>query len=300
MLVRKLDTLTGHRDCIYVLESSGEKETFFSGAGDGMIAKWNLTDTDKGRLIAKLSNSVYALSYIQKHDILVIGHNYEGLHFINVEEVKEIGSVNFTKEAIFDIQYLGDCLYVGTGGGELIIYNFPQKKLVRKIQDANKSARSIAVNELLGEIAVGFSDNKIRIYELDGYKLKKVIDAHDNSVFTVRYDPDSNYLLSGSRDAHLKVWETKSYQLSESIVAHMYAINHIDYSPDGKHFVTCSMDKSIKVWDAATFKLLKVIDKSRHAGHATSVNKLLWSKHEDLLLSCSDDRTISVWDINFN
>ena len=89
------------------------------------------------------------------------------------------------------------------------------------------------------------------------------------------------------------------YAQQTEIVAHMYAINHIDFSPDGKHFVTCSMDKSIKVWDAEEFQLLKVIDKSRHAGHGTSVNKLLWTNFSDQLVSASDDRTISIWNIIF-
>jgi WD40 repeat protein len=48
------------------------------------------------------------------------------------------------------------------------------------------------------------------------------------------------------------------------------------------------------------FKLLKVIDKSRHAGHATSVNKVLWTDHQDQIVSCSDDRKISVWELKFN
>jgi WD40 repeat protein len=59
------------------------------------------------------------------------------------------------------------------------------------------------------------------------------------------------------------------------------------------------MDKSIKVWDAEEYKLLKVIDKSRHAGHGTSVNKLLWTPFNDQLISASDDRTLSVWQIIF-
>ena len=60
------------------------------------------------------------------------------------------------------------------------------------------------------------------------------------------------------------------------------------------------MDKSIKVWDAETFQLLKVIDKARHAGHGTSVNRLLWTNHNNLLVSASDDRSISIWDLTFN
>jgi hypothetical protein len=46
-------------------------------------------------------------------------------------------------------------------------------------------------------------------------------------------------------------------------------------------------------------KLLKVIDRARHAGHGFSVNKLLWTNHHNQLLSASDDRSISVWQIIF-
>lgn len=122
--------------------------------------------------------------------------------------------------------------------------------------------------------------------------------AHDNSVFTLQYSYDGNILLSSGRDAHLKIWDVKSdYLLVETVVAHMYAINNISFRPDGKYFATCSMDKSIKIWDAQSFRLLKVIDKARHAGHATSVNKLLWTNYQDRLVSASDDHTLSIWDI---
>ena len=88
-----------------------------------------------------------------------------------------------------------------------------------------------------------------------------------------------------------------NYEAVMDITAHMYAINHISFSPDGKLFATCSMDKSIKLWDASTLRLKKIIDNARHAGHATSVNKLLWTAYENQLISCSDDRMISVWEV---
>jgi WD repeat-containing protein 61 len=63
------------------------------------------------------------------------------------------------------------------------------------------------------------------------------------------------------------------------------------------NFVTCSMDKSLKVWDSNNFKLLKVIDKARHAGHATSINKVLWSSYNQQIISVSDDRNVSIWHV---
>jgi WD40 repeat protein len=158
----------------------------------------------------------------------------------------------------------------------------------------------MAINTARGEVAVGYSDHRIRILDLDTMAVKHAWEAHGNSVFVVRYAPDGHTLVSGSRDARLKAWDSDSgYSLSHEVVAHLFAINHLDFSPDNKHFVTCSMDKSIKVWDAATFKLLKVIDRARHAGHGTSVNKVLWTPYNDQLLSAGDDRTISVWNIIF-
>ena len=82
----------------------------------------------------------------------------------------------------------------------------------------------------------------------------------------------------------------------------MYAINHIDFSDDGQLFATGSMDKSIKIWDACQFRLLKVIDKARHAGHGTSVNRVLWlpssvTGERRGIVSASDDRTISIWNL---
>jgi WD40 repeat protein len=158
--------------------------------------------------------------------------------------------------------------------------------------------RCLALNEERNELAAGYSDHSICIFEADTLKLKKQIDAHTNSVFTVAYTPDGKFLLSAGRDAHLRIWNVeKNYEEHEAIIAHLFTINHITFSPDGKYFATCSLDKSVKIWDTATFKLLKVIDKARHAGHGTSVNKLFWTAHENALVSCSDDRTISVWDI---
>ncbi len=297
--VTRIHSLTGHRDCVYTLQKSNAENIFFSGAGDGMIAKWDLEKPEEGDLIAKLPNSVYALHMQPRHELLIVGHNYDGIHLLDWRNKKEVGSLNLTSAAIFDIQSMGDFIFIATGDGALIKVDVEKLLVLNKIQPSEKSARTIAINQKLGHVAVGYSDHKIRVFDLDTLKLINEWQGHTNSVFTLRYSPDYNFLFSGSRDARLKVWDVGAgYTQATEIVAHLYAINHLEFSPDGKHFVTCSMDKSIKVWDTEELKLLKVIDKSRHAGHGTSVNKLLWSSYHRQLLSASDDRTISVWNIN--
>jgi WD40 repeat protein len=298
--VSKIHTLTGHRDCVYTLVPSASDAFFFSGSGDGLAVMWDLNNPETGTVIAQLPNSIYAMHYHAFADTLVIGHNYDGIHILDWQNKKELGSLQLTKAAIFDIQSHKENLFIATGDGALIRVESPALRIAKEAKESEKSARTIAINEDRGEIAIGYSDNFIRIFDLDSMQLKQAFQAHANSVFTLQYTPDNKYLLSGSRDARLKAWDaTNNYGQAAEVVAHMFAINHLVFSPDNKHFVTCSMDKSIKVWDAKELKLLKVIDRSRHAGHATSVNKVLWTNHHNHLLSASDDRTISVWNINF-
>lgn len=297
--IKRLHSLTGHRNAVYTLERGDKESTFFSAGGDGMVARWDLEQPENGDLIAKLPNSVYALHYVAHVDTLIAGHNYEGIHLLDWKNKRERASLKLTAAAIFDMKPWDDRLLVGSGDGEVAMVDLKTLTVMRKVKSSEKSARTIAINEKQGEIAVGYSDHCIRVFD-EKFLLKREWQAHRNSVFTLRYSPDGQWLLSGSRDARLNAWSVDSnYDKVEEVVAHMYAINHIEFSPDGKHFVTCSMDKSIKVWDAQALKLLKVIDRARHAGHGTSVNKLLWTQYQDELLSASDDRSISVWQIIF-
>jgi len=301
--VQKIATLIGHRDCVYTLAASGQENIFYSAGGDGMVVAWDLNNPDKGELIAKVTTSVYALQWLPEQQVLVVGHNQNGLHIIDVVGKKEIKTVPLPGGAFFDITYSGQHqrLYVGAADGSLTMLTTPDFRISRVERYAVKSVRSIAINEVRNELAVGYSDNFIRILEADTLKLKYAFEAHSNSVFTVAFTPDGEFLLSGSRDAHLRVWQPDNgYQEHTAIVAHLFTINHLVFSPNGNYFATCSMDKSVKIWDAKTFRLLKVIDKARHAGHGTSVNKLFWPARVNSLVSCSDDRTISVWDLNFN
>ncbi|MCJ8165179.1 WD40 repeat domain-containing protein [Pontibacter sp. E15-1] len=298
--IQKLATLTGHRDCVYTLEQSGEENVVFSAAGDGMVVAWDMNNPDNGELVAKVNTSVYALRYVPERNLLLIGQNQEGLQVISLQDKSILKSVPLPKAAIFDILYLADLqkVFVAMGNGAVCVLSGETFELQTILRKSDQSARSLAYNPQTQELAVGYSDNLIRVYDATNLALKHELAAHTNSVFTVTYSPDGKLLLSGSRDAHLRVWEVElGYKERGYTIAHMYTINHITYSPDSRFFATCSMDKSIKIWDAQTFKLLKVIDKVRNASHGTSVNKLFWSAHQNQLVSCSDDRTISVWDI---
>jgi WD40 repeat protein len=300
MQVQKIDNFTGHRDCVYTLAGSREKHKFFSAAGDGMVVRWNLEKPDVGDLIARVPKPIYALNHDPKRNELWVGQNFEGIHVIDPENKAELRSMKLGNTQFFDIQSYENQAFVGGGDGVITVIEIENFAIKKHIKASDRSVRSIAINPVEREFAAGYSDNQIRIFDLRTFELKYTLNAHSNSVFCLKYSLDFRFLISGSRDAHLKVWDVEDkYSLDTDVAAHLFAINSLSYSPDGQFFVSCSMDKSVKVWDAERFKLLKVIDRSRHAGHGTSVNKVLWTAHDNQILSCSDDRTISVWKLEF-
>lgn len=296
MQVDKIDTFSGHRDCVYTLEGSGDTSQFFSAGGDGLIVRWNLQTPDLGELIAQVPASVYAICLDKERNQLWVGQNFDGIHIIDVMNKKEIKSLKITSASIFDIKIYQNTAFVALSDGIIVVIDVATFTVKKHLKASDKSVRSIDINEITQEFAVGYSDFSVKIFDLQDFSLKLVINEHSNSIFSVCYSPDKKYLLTAGRDAHLKVWDVNdNYKQKHNIVAHLFAINHITYHPNGELFATCSMDKSIKIWDAHTFKLLKVIDKARYAGHGTSVNKLFWSNHDNKLMSASDDRQIAVW-----
>lgn len=296
--VNKLHSLTGHNDCIYALTEGSDPRYFYTGAGDGMVVEWDLDNPKDGKLIAKLPHSVYSLAIDYQRNYLIIGHNFEGIHVIDLNENKEIWSLKMTEFAIFHITVVGDQILVGDGDGVLTIVDISSRAVKKHIKLSSKSIRVMDVAVEKMHLALGLSDHSVKILDLaEDFKPIANLKSHTNSVFALRYSPDESYLVSGSRDAHLKFWKTDPYELEEDVVAHMYAINFLDFREDGQLLVTCSMDKSIKIWSPEERKLLKVIDKARNAGHGTSVNKVIWSSYSNDIISISDDRTISIWNL---
>ncbi|MCS7005047.1 MAG: WD40 repeat domain-containing protein [Cytophagales bacterium] len=296
--VQKIASFTGHRDAIYAL-SYGGNHFFYTAGSDGMVVRWNVLEPEKGFLVAKVPNTVYALHCDISRKWLIIGQNFDGVHLISLETGKEIGSIHLENAPFFEILTVKNFVLVASGSGKLFVIDLKTGSIAGKIPLSDASLRTIAYNAVDDEIAIGGSDHKIRILD-PKFSIKQEIEAHTNSVFSLCYSPHDQTLWSGSRDAHLKAWkkDSQTYVLLYDIVAHMFTINYIAFSPSGKHFATCSKDKSIKLWNSQSGKLLKVIDKSRHAGHGTSVNKLCWL-NESQLISCSDDKTASLWQITW-
>jgi len=296
--IQQIASLTGHRASIYTLVQGNSSSEFLSGGGDGWVVHWDLANTEKAKVLAKVEGNIFSLLYVPEKQLLLAGNMYGGLHWISLDEKQDLRNIAHHKNGIYDIRYVNNHIYTAGGDGKLSKWESEVMRPIETFQLTAESLRSLAYNEARQEWAVGASDNAIYLLDNDLNIKKRIENAHENSVFTVKYSPDGKYLLSGSRDAHLKVWDiANDFKLKSAQPAHWFTVNDIVYHPEGHLFATASRDKTIKIWAADTFKLLKVIDTARNGCHINSVNKLLWTAHENMLISCSDDRTIMLWHV---
>ncbi len=299
--VHKVATLTGHRDAVYAL-AGGPGSAVFSSGADGLVIGWDAADPDRdGEVLARVENSVYALRHLPELGWLVLGHNFQGLQAIGLNQKTLVRAAALPPVAIFEIVYSAgrQRLYAALADGTLAVLTVPDLRLEKLLRVAQgKSLRCLALHEGRAELAVGSSDALTRVLDLDSLVLKYELGESTNSVFAVAYAPDGKTLLTAGRDAQIRAWSVAAgYALAQTVGAHMYTINHLAFSPDGRYLASCSLDKSIKIWDAADRTLLRVLDRARAAGHGTSVNRLVWSGTENRLVSCSDDRSLAVWQV---
>jgi WD repeat-containing protein 61 len=295
--VSKIAHFSGHKGSIFSLCAGLHEHTFFSGADDGYVVEWNMATKGDGHLLVKVNKPVYSMYLDREQQQLLCGTASGNLHVIDLTARKEIRNIEAHTLGIFDIQCTESKLITAGGDGTLCIWNRQTLERLHTLPVSDKSARVIAIHPHKKEFAVGFSDYCIRIFSTDTYTQLFELKAHTNSVFALSYSPDGNFLYSGGRDVMLKSWDLRNaFEKTLDIPAHTLHINAIAFSPEGTFYATVSMDKTIKIWDCQTDALLKVIDKQRHDGHVTSVNKVLWVNEAELL-TCSDDRTVMMWSI---
>lgn len=302
--INKIAHLKGHKGGVFSLAEGKEDHLFLSGAGDGWIVEWDLTNPENGRLIAQAEDSqtsgrASVFSLLEKNDWIVAGNMNGGLHWIYPKEISKNQDILHHKKGVFDIELIENQMFTIGGKGILTKWSLEEQRAIESIQLSQKSLRKMAFSKKRNELAIGSSDGNIYFVDVENFSVKNTIEvAHENSVFALSYSPSENLLWSGGRDAHLKIWDLeKRYENIFSEPGHWFTINEIVFSPDGKFAATASRDKTMKIWDAENFKLLKVIDTIRSGGHINSVNTLLWSKYNNWLISGSDDRSIIIWEI---
>ena len=162
--IEKFKTLTGHNGAVYSCSLGSDTKTFYTSGNDGMIVEWKLDGTENGKMIARVSNSVYSLIAIKEMNRLIVGHNYEGIHIIDLKKRTETGSLKLTDSAIFDIKKYNHYLFIATGNGEIIVVDLKSMAVLKRAVISSASVRSLEIMDKV--LFAGCNKNTISLIQV--------------------------------------------------------------------------------------------------------------------------------------
>ena len=291
---------TGHKEPVYALASGLRKGQFFSAGGDGWVVEWDLEKPTEGRLLARMSGTVYALCLIPEFNLLSVSVNKNGFHFLDLDSGKVAFSFAGAESNWFRMEKTADGRLLAMGSsGRLAILDL-KEKAAKFLQAGSGDLRALTIFQDNSGFAFGGSDSFIRLFDQDAQSRSLISETHSNTIFGLAAYPDGQHFVSCGRDARLILHERQDlgeWTMKKAVPAHLFGIHDVRLHPEKPILASCSMDKTVKIWDAIDLRLLRVLDRARHGGHGHSVNQLCWLAESDLLLSCSDDRSVSAWNI---
>lgn len=296
--INKLVQLTGHAGSIYGLCQGPSPNVFFSGSSDGIVAEWNIGNTEQAKIAVKIESAVYSIAFIKEQNLLLVGNGNGGIHIVDYEQKKETKLLQLHKAPVFDIRFsaVNRCFYSASSDGTIAIVKVDDF-YSEVIKLCHQKVRQLNLNQDESLLAVAAGDCSIRIFNTKTFKQEKQIAAHSLSSNAVCFHPEGKLLITGGRDAILNGWDLEQdYKLEFSIPAHNFAIYSIEFSPDNKLMATASRDKTVKIWDSSNFDLIKRLDNKSSKGHLNSVNKLMWDNESGKLITAGDDRSIILWE----
>jgi WD40 repeat protein len=299
--VNKLFHLTGHQASVYALAASEDPKLIYTGSSDKMIARWNIAEKKADNFAATMPLAVYQLLYDSKLNRMYAGSGGGAVHVIDLTAKKEIKNlILHPNAAIFDLIKVEkyNLIISASADGSIAAIDADNFDLIAKNKLCEQKIRSLYYDESSDVLLVASGDGFIRVLALPSLKVVNEFFAHDLSANKVIKHPTKEIILSAGRDAHINIIEWPSCKIIEKIPAHNFAIYDIVFNPDNTLFATGSRDKNIKIWNANSLQFLYRIDKEKNEGHINSVNKLLWTKYENILVSTGDDRSIMGWQIN--
>lgn len=119
-----------------------------------------------------------------------------------------------------DISPDGNTLAVGRDRGDVILWDIPNKQLIRIISGHQSRVTDIQFNPKGNLLLTTSRDGTARIWDLtDSRKLPIILDDHDDWVFTGSFNPTGTQVITGGGDEFIRTWPVDPAYLAFRICA---------------------------------------------------------------------------------
>ncbi|MHA2250129.1 MAG: WD40 domain-containing protein, partial [Candidatus Kariarchaeaceae archaeon] len=312
--------LTGHGWRVREVKFSPTDSIIASGASDGSIRLWNLTD---GSTIFNLYGHHYevtALAFSPSGEVLVSGGPDTKIYLWNVSTGELINNFSFDPHGISDLEWLPDGKTIVVAGGEWQGVETGLNRADKRLQILNATT-GVVIQSFIGHTDTVFSssltkngsllvsgswDNTVRLWNVStGEEIKSLI-GHMDKVTAVKFSKNESLLISGGLDKTVKAWDvvsgdkTLDINLTESVwsldVSPKDSTLAIAVDPDvywpTRYWLTYGKmhECSVQLWNLSTGLQIGSLQ-----GHNNTIESLSFSNDGSILASASWDWSIKLW-----
>jgi len=289
--------LEGHSDGVHCFaKNAASLAMLVSGACDGQIRRWNLTER----------RTVWAA---EAHSGFVrgIACSRSGHHFVSASDDKTVklwsaaAAASSTepatkflgRHAFTDVDHHHRENTFATGGPSVMLWDTARSNAVQSFEWGADSITRVRFNPVQHNVLCCLStDRSVTLYDVSTASAtqKMTMQTRANSVAFNPMEP--MHFTLASEDHELYTFDMR--KLDHAICVHsghVSAVLDLDYSPTGQQFVSGSYDKTIRLWNAGARDSYQVY----HAKRMQRLFCVAWSMDATYVLSGSDDTNVRMW-----
>jgi ribosomal RNA-processing protein 9 len=201
--------LKGHNATVTCVALSSDDSVAVTGAKDGSIIVWDLTNRKRMRYIPGYRKAKSQWNAVRRAELAAEAGDPTQLSRMRIKSTADMlnkPSMHH-KGAIFSIALSSDGQFMASGG----------------------------------------RDTKIRLWDMLTFKCIHVFEGHRGPVTSIAFRRKTADLYSASNDRTVKIWNTESRAYSDTLFGHQSEVTGLDCLYDELP-VSCSTDRTVRIW----------------------------------------------------
>jgi WD40 repeat protein len=283
-----------HSERVYGLAFSPDGRTLATGAGDGVVALWDLASRQRSSIPPlDVGGEVTSVAFNREGTLIAVGNrrkntsgslNAGGISYWDVATGKRRPEVSESDDNAWALRFTQDGrLLAADGDGRATLWRVGQREPEWASTRVNELAGYDVALDTRGKwMAVGSEDSELSLLSFsDRNKALILPKVHRGSVQGIAFSPVEETLASVDSNGTVVLWNlaTRMPRDDDSADAGVQGVTRIAYTPDGKRLAIGTSDGTVLMWDIDTREPRELVV----TGHGDAVMSVAFNADGTLL-----------------
>ncbi len=269
------------------------------GLARGSVVVWHAEPIEPAVVLDAHDDEVWGVKFVDGGRTLVTLGGEPLLKFWDVATGRTVAALPGHESWPSCLATAGDLIATADFGGEALIWNARERRLVRRIKAHEDRARAIALSPDGTLLATGGRDPVARLWDVAtgaaAGTVAGTVDDDDpigNHVRGLAFSPDGRALASAGENGLIRLWDVPTLREQGRMDAAVH-VSCLAWSPDGRTLASGDVRGAVTLWDVdrgeARFRLPNL--------HRREVSGLAFSPDGRTLATAGQDRMIALVDV---